>query len=361
MKSATISEGLSGGWWQDLLDLLKMRLNLQTMRSLQPLAKKTPSKRSRAKWLIYPLLTFNLPIRMDLPDGGISSYPPWHTGHHSDCLRKYWECCRGDEKRSYSYWLNLLSLKICSSNWKSTWERRLNVEIKRLKAFRGTIRFHKHCGRSEKMRRVLEIVSQIAKTESTVYIHGESGTGKELIAKAIHLASERKNKPFVAINCAALPEALLESELFGHEKGAFTGAVRSTKGLFTQPSRTIFLDEIGICTLNPGQTFTGTSGTAVLSYRQWKTYRGGCQGDRGDPKGPWGSSQTRPLSWRPLLQDSCDSRSPPPLRERKEDIPLLVEHFLKKFSEQIKKEVKVLHLRRFKSWCFTSGQEMCGN
>ena len=89
-------------------------------------------------------------------------------------------------------------------------------------------------------------VSRIAQADSTVYIHGESGTGKEVIAKAIHLASERKNKPFVAINCAAVPEALLESELFGHEKGSFTGAVRSTKGFFAQAHEgTILLDEIG--------------------------------------------------------------------------------------------------------------------
>ena len=75
------------------------------------------------------------------------------------------------------------------------------------------------------------MVSRIARTESTVYIHGESGTGKELIAKAIHLASDRKDKDFVAINCAAIPETLLESKLFGHEKGSFTGAIRSAQGI----------------------------------------------------------------------------------------------------------------------------------
>ena len=105
--------------------------------------------------------------------------------------------------------------------------------------------------KSEKMQQVLEAVSRIAKTDSTVYINGESGTGKELIAKAIHLASPRKDKTFVAINCAAIPETLLESELFGHEKGAFTGAVRSTKGLFTQANEgTLFLDEIGDMSLS---------------------------------------------------------------------------------------------------------------
>ena len=125
--------------------------------------------------------------------------------------------------------------------------RRLTSEVKRLETLlEERYGFSNIVTRSEKMRSLLDEVSQIAKTESTVYIHGESGTGKELIAKAIHMASERKNKAFVAINCAALPEGLLESRLFGHEKGAFTGAVKSTKGLFTQAhGGTIFLDEIG--------------------------------------------------------------------------------------------------------------------
>ena len=125
--------------------------------------------------------------------------------------------------------------------------RRLTSEIKRLKGLlEEKYGLANVVAKSEKMQRILDVVSRIAKTDSTVYIHGESGTGKELIAKAIHLASDRKDKSFVAINCAALPENLLESELFGHEKGAFTGAIRSTKGLFTQAHEgTIFLDEIG--------------------------------------------------------------------------------------------------------------------
>ena len=125
--------------------------------------------------------------------------------------------------------------------------RKLASENLRLKGLlKEKYDFANIVAKSEKMQRVLEAVSRIANADSTVYIHGESGTGKELIAKAIHLASGRKDKPFVAINCAAIPETLLESELFGHEKGAFTGAVRSTKGLFTQAHEgTLFLDEIG--------------------------------------------------------------------------------------------------------------------
>jgi two-component system response regulator GlrR len=204
--------------------------------------------------------------------------------------------------------------------------------------------FENIVARSEKMQKVLEMVSQIAKTDSTVYIYGESGTGKELIAKAIHLASERKDRAFVAINCAALPETLMESELFGHEKGAFTGAVRSTKGLFTQAHEgTIFLDEIGDMPLSIQAKLL-----RVLQERQFY---------------PVGSEKSVEVDVRVIVATQKDLEDQvkqglfredlfyrihvipiylPPLRERKEDIPLLVEHFLKKFSQQMKKEVKGL-------------------
>src|SRR5712692_2112153 len=125
--------------------------------------------------------------------------------------------------------------------------RRLTSEVKRL---RGLLEerygFENIVAKSDKMLKVLELVSRSAKTDSTIYLHGESGTGKELIAKAVHISSDRRDQAFVAINCAALPEPLLESELFGHEKGAFTGAIRKTPGLLTQANEgTFFLDEIG--------------------------------------------------------------------------------------------------------------------
>ena len=223
--------------------------------------------------------------------------------------------------------------------------QRLNVEIKRLKGLlEERYDFVNIVTRSEKMKRVLEMVSQIAKTESTVYIHGESGTGKELIAKAIHLASERKDRPFIAINCAALPEALMESELFGHEKGAFTGAVRSTKGLFTQAhGGTLFLDEIGDMPLSIQAKLL-----RALQERQFY---------------PIGSEKPVDVDVRVVVATQKDLESLvkqglfredlfyrihvipiqlPPLRDRKEDIPPLVEHFLQKFSLQMKKEVKGL-------------------
>jgi len=223
--------------------------------------------------------------------------------------------------------------------------RRLNIEIQRLKGLlEERYDFTNIVARSEKMKKVLEMVSQIAKTESTVYIHGESGTGKELIAKAIYLASERKHKPFVAINCAALPEPLLESKLFGHEKGAFTGAIRSAKGLFAQAhGGTIFLDEIGDMSLAIQAKLL-----RVLQERQFY---------------PVGSEQLVEVDVRVIVATNKNLENQakqglfredlfyrihvipihlPPLRERKEDIPLLVEHFLEKFGQQMKKEIKGL-------------------
>jgi two-component system response regulator GlrR len=223
--------------------------------------------------------------------------------------------------------------------------RRLNSEIQRLKGLlEETYNFSNIIARSSRMRSVLDIVSRIAKLDSTVHIHGESGTGKELIAKAIHLASERKEKAFVPLNCAALPETLLESELFGHEKGAFTGAVKSTKGLFTQAhGGTLFLDEIGDMPLS-----TQSKLLRVLQERQFY---------------PVGSESPVDVDVRVIVATNKDLEEQvkkglfrddlfyrihvipiylPPLRERKEDIVPLVEHFLKKCSQQMKKEVKGL-------------------
>ena len=222
---------------------------------------------------------------------------------------------------------------------------RLTSEIKRLKGLlEERYDFANIVARSGKMQKVLGIVSKIAKSDSTVYIHGESGTGKEVIAKAIHLASERKDKPFVAVNCAALPEPLLESKLFGHEKGAFTGAIRSTKGLFTQAHEgTIFLDEIGDMPL----AIQGK----VLRVLQERCFD------------PVGSEKVIEVDVRVIVATNKDLEKEvekgifredlfyrvhvipihlPPLRERKEDIPLLVKHFLNKFNQRAKKEVKGL-------------------
>jgi two-component system response regulator GlrR len=223
--------------------------------------------------------------------------------------------------------------------------RRLATEITQLKGLLAErYGFENIIARSEAMQGVLEVVSRIAQTDSTVYIHGESGTGKELIARALHLSSGRKDKPFVAINCAALPETILESELFGHEKGSFTGAVRTSKGLFVQAQGgTIFLDEIGDMPLSIQSKFL-----RVLQERQFT---------------PIGSDRSVAVDVRVIVATNKDldklvaqglfrddlyyrihviPLELPPLRERKEDIPLLVDHFLRKYGKQMNKVVKGL-------------------
>jgi two-component system response regulator GlrR len=223
--------------------------------------------------------------------------------------------------------------------------RQLATENQRL---RGLLKekydFANIVAKSDKMQGLLEAVSRIAKSDSTVYIHGESGTGKELIAKAIHLASDRKDKPFIAINCAAIPETLLESELFGHEKGAFTGAVRSTKGLFTQAHEgTLFLDEIGDMPLTIQVKLL-----RALEERQFY---------------PVGSEKPVSVDVRVVVATKKDLIEEvkksnfredlfyrihvipiilPPLKDRPEDIPYLVDHLLKKICQQMKKSIKGL-------------------
>ncbi len=198
--------------------------------------------------------------------------------------------------------------------------------------------------KSDKMQRVLEAVSRIAKTDSTVYIHGESGTGKELIAKAIHLASPRKDKPFVAINCAAIPETLLESELFGHEKGAFTGAVRSTKGLFTQANEgTLFLDEIGDMPLSiqvkllralEERHFYPVGGEKPVQVDVRVVVATKKDLVEEVKKGQFREDLFYRIHVIPIVL--------PPLKDRIEDIPYLVDHLLKKISQQMKRDVNGL-------------------
>ncbi|HIC91160.1 MAG TPA: sigma-54-dependent Fis family transcriptional regulator [Syntrophaceae bacterium] len=222
-------------------------------------------------------------------------------------------------------------------------KKRLSGEIKRLKAVIGEkYSFENIVAHSEKMQRVLEQVSRVAETDSTIYIHGESGTGKELIARALHLTSKRSGKPFVAVNCAALPESLLESELFGHVKGAFTGAYTDRDGLFARAhGGSIFLDEIG-ATSSALQAML----LRVLEEREFY---------------PVGMDRSIKVDVRVIVSTNKDLEEEvkrgnfredlfyrihvipihlPPLRERKEDIPPLANFFLKKFSQQMKKEVK---------------------
>ncbi|MHA1941919.1 MAG: sigma-54-dependent transcriptional regulator [Candidatus Hodarchaeales archaeon] len=224
-------------------------------------------------------------------------------------------------------------------------KNRLTADIKILKELLEERYDHADIiAKSEKMQSVLDQVSRIAKTDSTVYIYGESGTGKELVARAIHLSSARPDKPFVAVNCAAIPETLLESEFFGYEKGAFTGAMQSAKGFFTQAHEgTIFLDEIANMSLSLQNKIL-----RVLQERQFYSV---------------GGKKPIEVDVRVIVATNKDLKKEvkegrfredlfyrmhvipinlPSLREKKEDIPSLVQFFIQKFSKQMRKDVKGL-------------------
>ena len=197
-------------------------------------------------------------------------------------------------------------------------------------------------GRSEGMTKLLETVAQVAPSEATVLITGESGTGKEMIAEAIHFNSARKGGSFVKINCAAITETLLESELFGHEKGAFTGADRRKEGKFRQAEGgTIFLDEVS--EMSPGMQ---VKLLRVIQEREL-TRVGGEETIKVDVR-------VIAATNRDLLHDVDAGRfredlyyrlnvvtvNVPPLRERKEDIPLIAQHYLKLFAEKNTKNIR---------------------
>jgi DNA-binding NtrC family response regulator len=196
-------------------------------------------------------------------------------------------------------------------------------------------------GKSPPMLKIYELIETVSQTDATVLINGESGTGKEMAANAIHLQSPRKNAPFIKVNCAALPETLLETELFGHEKGAFTGALRQRKGRFESANRgTLFLDEIGDLPLSVQVKLL-----RVLQERQFERVGGNetlsvdvrlicaTQKDLKEEirKGTFREDLYYRLNVVPVLL--------PPLRERRGDILLLADHFVEKFSRKMGKEI----------------------
>ncbi|MBV9747037.1 MAG: sigma-54-dependent Fis family transcriptional regulator [Acidobacteriia bacterium] len=200
---------------------------------------------------------------------------------------------------------------------------------------------HNMVGESQAVREVYQFIARVAGTDSTVLIWGESGTGKELVARAIHTNSSRAGRPFVAINCAAITETLLESELFGHEKGAFTGAVSQKKGkLEVGNGGTVFLDEVGELAM-PLQAKL----LRVLQEREFERL-GGTRPIKLDVRLIAATNRdlqeaARTGTFRPDLYYRLNvvSVRMPSLRERRPDIPLLANYFAMRFSEKLKRRV----------------------
>jgi len=206
----------------------------------------------------------------------------------------------------------------------------------------GKYGFHNIVGKSKKMQEIYRIIAKVAVTDSTVLIYGQSGTGKELIARAIHFNSPRREKQFVPVDCAVLSENLLESELFGHVRGSFTGAVTTKPGLFeVADGGTVFLDEVGNISLSIQAKLL-----RVLQEREFT---------------PVGGTKTKKVDIRLIAATNKDLEkmikeevfredlyyrlnivpiSLPILKERQEDIPLLAVHFLKKYAEEMGKTIK---------------------
>jgi len=210
--------------------------------------------------------------------------------------------------------------------------KRENLSLK--EELQGRYNFDRIVGQSQSIKRIFTLVEKVARTNSTVLITGESGTGKELIAHAIHYSSGRKARPLVPINCAAIPEELLESELFGHEKGAFTHAIRTRIGRFELANKgTIFLDEIGemspslqvkLLRVLQERCFERVGGVKTINVDIRVVAATNIDLEEAVNKGRFREDLFYRLNVIPIQL--------PPLRERKGDIPLLVEHFLQKFS-----------------------------
>jgi two-component system response regulator AtoC len=202
-------------------------------------------------------------------------------------------------------------------------------------------RFENIIAKSPRMQQVIEVIKVVAKSNATVLVTGETGTGKELVARAVHLQSHRRDKPFVAVSCAALPESLLESELFGHEKGSFTGAYSQKKGKFEVANRgTLFLDEIGEMSANIQVHLL-----RVLEEKEFNRVGGNepikvdvrlISATNRDMKQAVDRGEFREDLYYRLNVVNIEL---PPLRERTEDIPLLAQHFLKRFVLENQKEL----------------------
>jgi len=252
-------------------------------------------------------------------------------------------CLRAIENGAYDYFskpFDLEEMRIVVK--RALYRQNLEREIQRLRLQTGErYNFANIVGKSEPMRKIFEMIGTLAQANCTVLLRGESGTGKELVARAIHYTSQRAGSPFVPINCAAIPESLLESELFGYEKGAFTGATARKLGKFELASGgTIFLDEIADMSL--------AMQAKILRVIQERTFErlGGTRPIKVDTRLVAATNKDlEELIMKEAFRKDLYYRLNvvsiylPALSERKEDIPLLVSHFLRRYS-RVNKKIK---------------------
>jgi Nif-specific regulatory protein len=276
------------------------------------------------------------PIKADRRTLGVLTMDRIVTGHRSGVF--------DEDLRLLSMVANLMGQNLLLHRGVSAEQGRLYEEARRLsKALKPVYQLDMAIGSSPRMQEVFAEVHQVAPTRTTVLLRGESGTGKEVIARAVHNLSPRKNAPFVRVNCAALTESLLESELFGHEKGAFTGAIGSRKGRFELAhGGTLFLDEIG--------DISASFQAKLLRVLQEKEFErvGGSTPIKVDVRLVMATNRNleKMVAAGEFRADlyyriNVVSIFLPPLRERREDIPLMVEHFLARFNKDNARQIKV--------------------
>jgi DNA-binding NtrC family response regulator len=277
-------------------------------------------------------------IRMQYPDVGVIMV----TGHGG-----VEDAEQAGQLGCYNFFLkpfNMAAVRACLAGMlaESTRRQSTEKELETLRESRESYVGHPLIGQSGALKKVLETVTRVARSPSaTVLVRGETGAGKELIARQIHAQSSRANEPFVELNCSAIPETLLESELFGHEKGAFTDARRQKKGMFELASGgTVFLDEIG--EMSPSLQ------AKLLKVIDEKCFRrlGGLAEVRVDTRVIAATHRDlAQLVQQEKFREDLYHRLNvvpvflPPLRDRAEDIPLLVEHFAKRFAGELGKAV----------------------
>jgi len=329
---------------ETILKLIKMRLELEGYRVSAASSAEAALELARAELFDVALLDYRLAdkngialmsdlfqLNPEMPVIILTAY-----GTIKGAVEAMKKGAYGYITKPFDYDELLLQIRNCSE------KSGLSKEVRRLRSLVGErYGFENIVGKSEPISKLLEQVAQAAQVDSFVYISGESGTGKELVAKSLHLASSRKSGPFVAVNCAAIPETLLESELFGYEKGAFTGATQPRKGLLAQADGgTFFLDEISEMPLTMQAKLLRVLSELVFY--------------------PLGSNRMVKVNTRIVAASNKNLEEEvkqgrfredlfyrihvihlkvPPLRERKDDIPLLAKHFLRKFAERTAKDI----------------------